>query len=149
MRFSRQNKILEIINSQDVETQEELVEKLRDSGYDVTQATVSRDIRELSLVKIRTARGMTKYAKSSGDENPVSDRTLRVFADTVISITYSGNLVVIKTLIGCANAACESIDILNPPNVLGSLAGDNTIFVACDSESSAKELVTQLQELLK
>ena len=79
----------------------------------------------------------------------MSDRTLRVFADTVISITYSGNLVVIKTLIGCANAACESIDILNPPNVLGSLAGDNTIFVACDSESSAKELVTQLQELLK
>ena len=148
MRFSRQNKILEIIESHDIETQEELVDNLRQTGYDVTQATVSRDIRELSLVKIHTSGGKTKYAISKSDESNVTDRTLRVFADTVLSVTSSNNIVVIKTLIGCANAACESIDMMNLPNILGTIAGDNTIFIVCDSETNIKDLVAHFQELL-
>ena len=110
MRISRQNKILELIENNEIETQDKLASMLRDYGYEVTQATVSRDIKELQLVKTLSSSGKYKYAVSESDDGPIPARLIDIYRSTVRSINKSGNIVLLKCLSGCANAAGEALD---------------------------------------
>ena len=149
MKNARQSAILTIIEHNDIETQEELASKLREMGIVVTQATVSRDIKELRLLKVLSANGSYKYATADKAEHGVSDRLVRMFIDSVLSIAYAGNIVVIRTLSGSANAAGEAIDSMRWPEVLGTISGDNTIFVAVRSEAETELVVQKFKEILK
>ena len=149
MKNARQMAILSIIEKDNIETQEELAAKLRDMGIVVTQATVSRDIKELRLLKVLTPDGSYKYATVDKAEHGVSERLVRMFIDSVLSISYAENLIVVRTLPGSANAAGEAIDSMRWPEVLGTISGDNTIFVAVLSAGEAPAVVEKFQEILK
>ena len=149
MKNARQMAILSIIEKDSIETQEELAAKLRDLGIVVTQATVSRDIKELRLLKVLTPDGSYKYATVDKAEHGVSERLVRMFIDSVLSISHAENLIVIRTLPGSANAAGEAIDSMRWPEVLGTISGDNTIFVAVRSAAEAPAVVEKFQEILK
>ncbi len=148
MRYSRQDKILEIIAEQEIETQDALAEKLAESGFRVTQATISRDIKDLHLVKIPSSSGRYKYA-AAPEVQPadISGRFHRIFSNTVSSITSSGNIIVLKTLSGCANAAGEAIDSIGIKGVLGCLAGDNTVLVVVDDPKHVPDIVKRFSEI--
>jgi len=149
MRYSRQNKILDIINTYEVETQDKLVELLKKSGYKVTQATISRDIKELQLIKTLSPSGRYKYTVGVNPDQPVSERFVTIFKETIKSVASSGNIIVVKTLSGCANAAAEAIDTMNLPNVLGSIAGDNTFILIVNDPSNVPSLVNRFTEMIK
>ena len=148
MRISRQNKILELIDTYEIETQEKLVSMLRDYGYEVTQATISRDIKELQLVKTLASSGKYKYAVSQGEGGPVSERLVDIYRSTVRSIAKSGNIILLKCLSGCANAAGEALDLSELKHVIGSVAGDNTLMLVVDDPANSDEVVEFLQNLL-
>jgi len=148
MRYSRQNKILELIKNYEIETQEKLASMLKDCGYDVTQATISRDIRELQLVKILSSEGKYKYAVSTIPDLPVSNRFIQIFKGTVRAVVHSGNIVVVKTLAGCANAAGEAIDSLGFPHVIGSVAGDNTLLIVIDNANNTPVFLKEFNDIL-
>ena len=145
MKTVRQMAILDIIAKQDVETQEELAEALRDRGIQVTQATVSRDIKELRLLKVLTPSGSYKYATADKAENGLSERFIRMLAESLLSVAASNNLIVVKTLSGSANVAAEALDSLHWPEILGTLAGDNTILLIIRTEAEAPEVVRRIQ----
>ncbi|MCR4601114.1 MAG: arginine repressor [Clostridia bacterium] len=150
MRYSRQDKILELIRDNEIETQEALAQLLKDNGFSVTQATVSRDIRELQLIKALTPSGKYKYALPSADKpKPSGDRFEKIFRNTVTEINYSGNIIVLKTLSGCANAAAESLDSLKFDGVIGSLAGDNTVFIVVDLPEHASGICDKFRSILR
>lgn len=150
MRFSRQDKIVELINTYEIDTQEALAEKLSESGYKVTQATVSRDIKDLQLVKILAPSGRYKYALP-GPPGMVSsaERYEKIFKNTVSSIRSAGNIIVLKTLSGCANAACEAFDSYGIPEVVGTLAGDNTVFAVVDLPEHVAPIVRRFNAILR
>jgi len=149
MRYSRQNKILDIINTHEVETQDKLVSLLKKSGYKVTQATISRDIKELQLIKTLSPSGKYKYTVGVNLDQPVSDRFINIFRETIQTVVSSGNIVLVKTLSGCANAAAEAIDTLNFPNVIGTIAGDNTVLLVVNDPSNVPALVNKFNEMIK
>lgn len=149
MRISRQNKILELIEKYEIETQDKLVSMLRDFGYEVTQATISRDIKELQLVKTLSSTGKYKYAQPAHAEGPMSDRFSNIFRETVKSTSHSGNIVLLKTLSGCASAAAEALDSIGIPHVIGSVAGDNTIMFVTDDPANSPIVEEILNSMLK
>ena len=149
MRISRQNKILELIETHEIETQDKLASLLRDYGYEVTQATISRDIKELQLIKTLSPSGKYKYAPSSTEERPISGRMANIYKETVKSAKSSGNIVVLMTLPGCAGAAGEALDSFGIPHVIGSVAGDNTIMFVVDDADNAPIVVEYLNDLIK
>ena len=149
MRISRQNKILELIEKYEIETQDKLVSMLRDFGYEVTQATISRDIKELQLVKTLSSTGKYKYAQPAHAEGPMSDRFSNIFRETVKSTSHSGNIVLLKTLSGCASAAAEALDSRGIPHVIGSVAGDNTIMFVTDDPANSPMVEEILNSMLK
>ncbi|SHJ48802.1 arginine repressor [Paramaledivibacter caminithermalis] len=149
MKYSRHAKILEIIENHEIETQEELAEYLKKNGFNVTQATVSRDIKELRLIKVLTKNGKYKYAAIKQQDNVVSDRLIKIFRDSVLGIDHSGNIIVLKTLSGAANAAAEAIDVLDLKGVTGTMAGDNTIFVLVSEDIDKKEIIDEFKKLMK
>lgn len=149
MRYARQNKIIELIKENDIETQEKLVSMLRDSGFTVTQATISRDIKELHLVKNLTPDGKYKYTVAASEENNMTNRYMSILRDIVKKVDASGNLIVVKTLPGCAAAAGEPVDCLDFPHVIGSIAGDNTLLMIVDDPANVPELLAKFQDLLK
>ena len=129
-RSARQSKILELISTNEIETQEELVSALRAANFDITQATISRDIKELGLIKILSAdTGKYKYSIVDNGEQAVSNKYINVFKEAVISIKTAQNLSVIKTIKGMAGAICGLIDKLNLDGVMGSVSGDDTVMV--------------------
>lgn len=148
MKISRHAKILEIINSQDIETQEELAEQLKNQGIDITQATVSRDIKELKLIKVLTKNGRYKYATVSPNESFLSNKLLNIFTQTVLYVENIENFVVVKTISGAASAAAEAIDSLNLEGVAGTVAGDNNIFILVRTKEKAREIVQKLNRML-
>ena len=148
MKSKRQNKILDLIENNEVETQEELVTLLNKADYKVTQATISRDIKELHLIKVQSSSGAYKYAVNKKSKANDMDIMMRIFKDTVMSVDSAGNLVVIKTLSGSANAAAEVVDSLHFSGVMGTLAGDNTIFVATVSEQAAEEIAERFIKMV-
>ena len=149
MKNARQTAILSIIEQNDIETQEELASKLRDMGIVVTQATVSRDIKELRLLKVLSGTGGYKYATADKSEHGLSERFVRMFKDSVLSVDCARNIVVIKTLSGSANVAGEAIDSMRLPGILGSMAGDNTVFVVARDDGQALETVKRFEDMLK
>jgi transcriptional regulator of arginine metabolism len=148
MRYSRQNKIIELIENIDIDTQDKLSELLKESGFDVTQATISRDIKELQLVKTLTPSGKYKYAQAESINHPVTDRFIKIFRETILSVDGAGNIIIVKTLSGCASAAAEAMDNLDYPHILGSVAGDNTIFILIDEPKNVPALVTRFEEMI-
>lgn len=149
-RANRQLKILDIISKHDVDTQEELVDYLRSEGFAVTQATVSRDIKEMGIIKTLSSDGRHyKYAPQQTKEATAADKFLSMFKNTVISIKSSGNLIVLKTEAGSAGPAAELIDKLSYDEVLGVIAGDNTIFVAVDGLDHVDTIRRRLEDLLE
>ena len=149
MRYARQNKILELIENNEIETQEKLSSMLRENGFDVTQATISRDIKELQLIKMLSSSDKYMYAAGMGHGSHVTNRFVKIFNETIKSIDYAGNIVIVKTLSGCANAACEAIDSLSLPHVMGSVAGDNTILIVIDTPEHSEDFIDTFNEMLK
>lgn len=149
MKIKRHSKILDLIQTYQIETQEELADLLSSQGVDVTQATVSRDIKELKLIKVPTEDGRSIYASVNSTNNMLSDRLIQILKSTIISVDYANNMVVIKTLTGMANAAAEALDSLEIKDVVGTIAGDNTIFTLTRSEEKAIEVIDQLKKVVQ
>ena len=149
MKTKRQNEIIRIITSSDIETQEELARMLSAQGFDVTQATVSRDIKELRLIKVLTSDGKYKYATVERAESDMQERFIGLFSNCVISITSAGNIIVIKTMAGSASVAAEAIDSMKWGEIAGSIAGDNTIFVAIRDGKSISDVIKKFQKMIK
>lgn len=148
MRIERQNTILQLINDYQIETQYDLTEELKKRGFEVTQATVSRDIKELRLVKKQTDSGKSVYTKNS--DTSFSDFDSRfniIFRQCVMSVEYAVNNIVIKTLPGMAQAAGAAIDAMDLAEVVGSIAGDDTVMMVVRSEESARKLVYKLRSM--
>lgn len=150
MKSKRHAKILELIGEYEIDTQEELLRRLNKNGVKVTQATVSRDIKELRLIKIQSGGGGYKYSTNSApDSVDMSFKFHAVFSESVTSITHAENIVVIKCYVGMANAACAALDSIRWDGVVGTLAGDDTIFCVMSGKSAAAAFVEQLKKLLK
>lgn len=149
MKSIRQAAILNMIETHAIETQEQLVASLNEKGIKATQATVSRDIRELRLIKVLTGNGTYKYATPDRAETGHVDRFLRMLKESVLSIQAAGNLIVVKTLSGSANMACEAIDNMHWHEIIGTLAGDNNILLVIRNQEEVSVVVSRLQELTK
>lgn len=148
MKSARHNLILEIIENMDIETQEELAEELKHRGVRVTQATVSRDIKELRLLKVLSENGGYKYATVERAEKGMNDRFARILAESIVNIEFVNNLVVINTLSASANAAGEAIDSMKWSEVLGTIAGDNTLLIIARSNEAVETLMARLNALV-
>ena len=149
MKSLRQQKILEIIERNDIDTQEALIEKLRDEGYNVTQTTISRDINQLKLVKAVTASGSYKYiVPDVKRENNITVMN-SALTDAVIKIEAAKNIVVVKTLSGMANAIAVCVDSLNHNEIVGSVAGDDTIIIVTKDDDVAESMATNLKTAFK
>lgn len=148
MKVTRHAKILEIINSRDVETQEELADELKKSGMNITQATVSRDIKELKLIKVLSESGKYKYATIMHTENFLSNKLVNIFAQTVIGVENVDKFVILKTISGSASAAAEAIDSLNFDGIAGTIAGDNTIFVLARDNEKAQIITRKMKKMI-
>ena len=147
MKVKRQAKILEIIQSRSIETQDELIRALEESGYSATQATVSRDIKELRLIKILSGDGKYCYSVMKAGGEQVASKFMSIFQDAVSSIDFAGNLVVVKCMSGMAQAACAAMDSLQWESVVGTLAGEDTFVCITRTPESAAELVEELKKL--
>lgn len=147
MKMTRHAKIKEIIDNNKIETQEDLALALRREGIEVTQATVSRDIKELMLVKVPDANGHYHYAypKEHG-MMLTAERLERTFHDSIVSVRTSDSLVVIRSLPGAAQAVAFALDYMKWPEILGTIAGDDTIFVAAENKEGVMTLLKRLQE---
>lgn len=148
MKNRRHAKILDIINNNAVDTQDELLNLLKSEGFSVTQATVSRDIKELRLLKTLSVDGKYRYTSASKNAFDIKSNFQSMFKSSVTYVDYAENMIVIKTLSGMAQAICTSLDNMEFENVLGTIAGDDTIFMACKNTSSATSLVLELKKLL-
>ncbi|MBQ8683963.1 MAG: arginine repressor [Clostridia bacterium] len=148
MKTRRHAKILEIIGSHNVETQEELQALLRQAGYQVTQATVSRDIKELRLIKTPGTGGGYRYTIAKGGSEPISAKFHSIFSGSVMRVQYAQNIVVVHCLPGMAQAACAAMDSLHWDQVIGTLAGDDTFICIVTSEREAEDLVLELKKML-
>lgn len=147
MKKNRHQLILNYIKNNNVSTQEEIIQMLAEHGYNVTQATISRDIKELKLIKEHFGKNEVKYAVSSKKDN--SDNIKMIFARSVLSVELAMNLIVIKCYPGTANAACVALDSLHFPGVVGTIAGDDTIFTACVDVNAASDTKSAIEDMLK
>lgn len=148
MKAQRHIKIREIITSQDIETQDELVEQLKLAGYNVTQATVSRDIKELHLVKVPLSNGVYKYSLPADRRFNPLQKLKRLLQESFVGIDHAENLVIMKTLPGNAHAIAALLDNLDWNETLGTIAGDDTILVICRSKGDAEEIVQRFVDML-
>ena len=150
MKKNRQMKVLEIISKHDVETQDELIELLKAEEYYVTQATISRDIRELDLIKVSTQRGTYKYTVSSHAENEKKKTSHlgNALVSSLVSIDFAGNIIVVKTVPGMSNAIAIEIERIHMPEMLGCVVGDDTIIMVMRNEDKAMDVSARLRELL-
>ena len=148
MKKTRHRKIVEIIEKKDVETQEELAGYLKEAGFAVTQATVSRDIRELKLSKVPTGGGKQKYVILKQDDSHMGDKYLRVLRDGFISMDMAQNILVIKTVSGMAMAVAAALDALKFSEVVGCIAGDDTIMVAVRTVEDTQILMDKIHLMI-
>lgn len=149
MKAKRQALIREIVEAQTIQTQEELADALREHGMVVTQATVSRDIREMHLLKVLSDDGSYRYATMEKGDTGVSDRLIRMLADSVVEMNFANNLIVIRTLPGSAHVAAEAVDNLKWPEVLGTIAGDNTILVIVRANDEVEAVIKRFRSIIK
>lgn len=146
MKSGRHAKILEIISEYPVETQDEIINLLKKSGYKATQATISRDIKDLRLVKTLGSDGKYRYVSAASPNSDLRSNFMQLFSGSVTSVDSAQNIVVIKTLSGMANAVCAAMDSTDNAAIVGTIAGDDTIFVACRTTESAAELTNTLKQ---
>ncbi len=149
MKADRQNLILEIVENNPIETQEELISLLSASGYSVTQATISRDIRELKLTKVLCESGKYKYVVRKDSDNDGSHLYNKALAGSIKSVEASMNMIVIKTYPGLASPVAAGIDALGDPDVLGCVAGDDTVLVVIRARENAPQLCKKFRSLSK
>lgn len=149
MKARRQALIREIIEEQSIQTQEELAQALREHGMVVTQATVSRDIKDMHLLKVLAEDGSYRYATMDKEEQGTSDRLIRMLSDSVVDLASANNLIVIRTLPGSAHVAGEAIDSLKWPEVIGTIAGDNTILVIARSNEEVGTIIKRFHGIIK
>lgn len=149
MKTNRQSMILDIIATENVETQEQLLQLLQDRGVSITQATISRDIKQLHLIKEPMGQGIYKYAVSGNRTRlNFAERLRTIFRESITSIDSAQNMVVVKTMPGLASAACAAIDDMDLPYMLGSLAGDDTAFLVMKDTPSALEFCQEIKNML-
>ena len=148
MKSRRHSKILDIIAQYPIETQDELLTRLKNEGYKETQATISRDIKDLRLVKTLGSDGKYRYVSASKNSTDIRSNFSSLFASSVNSIDFAQNIVVIKTLSGMAQAVCAALDSNDYKAVVGTIAGDDTIFIACRSSQLAVSLTEELKKLI-
>ena len=149
MKAKRQAKLLELIQKNDIETQEELSDFLEQEGFLVTQATVSRDIRELKLTKVATGDGKQKYVALQGSVEDLREKYVRVFRDGFMSMDMAQNILVIKTVSGMAMAVAAALDAMKLPEVVGSIAGDDTIMCAIRSAEETHMVMNRLRRIIE
>ncbi len=149
MKTNRQKKILEIVNRFHVETQDDLIDRLMTEGYTVTQATISRDIRELQLTKVLTSHGTYRYIAPKREDMVSGLKFNAALVDSIISVEYAMNMIVIKTYPGLAQAVAAGVDNLRIAEVLGCVAGDDTIMVVTKNEGAAKSISERIHVMMK
>lgn len=148
MKKNRHDKIIELINRHEVETQEQLASLLKNEGYEVTQATVSRDIRQMKLSKQVTEDGRQKYVYTTADSEAMQDKYVSVLKAGFLKMDLAQNILVIKTVSGMAMALATAIDAIEMPEIVGCIAGDDTIMVAIKTTQEAEEVMTKFKEML-
>lgn len=149
MKGNRHQKIIELVDNYNIETQEELAEKLKEEGYQVTQATVSRDIRALKLSKVSCGNGKQKYIAIKQDDAGLNDKYIRVLKDGFVSMDKAQNILVIKTAPGLAMAVAAAIDAMEMDEIVGSIAGDDTIMAAVRTVEDTQIVMDKISEMLK
>lgn len=151
MKVSRQAKILELIAENEIETQEEIARLLNENGYNVTQATVSRDLRELKLTKIAVERGRQKYIElqQSGTENMMIDKYVRILQNGFVSVDNAMNIIVIRTVAGMAMAVAAALDALHIDGIVGCIAGDDTIMCAVRTMKDTENVIRKLRKIIE
>lgn len=147
MKNNRHTLILNLIKEKDIETQDELADELQKLNINVTQATISRDIKNLRLVKTMTKDGKYKYTQGDKENYAFSDRLIRIFAESILSIESSNNIIVLKTISGSAKVASEAVDSMHWPEILGTVAGDNTILLVIKNENDVDKVIDKLHNL--
>lgn len=148
MKLERHTKIVELIKKYDIETQEELADRLNTEGYNVTQATVSRDIRELKLTKVATDNGRQKYVVLNNKEGFMNEKFIRILKEAYISVDMAQNILVIKTVSGMAMAVAAAVDSMHWPEIVGSIAGDDTIMCAVRTVEDTKNLMEKIIKIV-
>ena len=148
MKIARHAKIIEIIQAKEVETQEQLAEELKNKGFEITQATVSRDIKELKLIKVMNAYGTHKYATSSPGDSFLSNKLVNIFSQTVLYVDHVDNFIVLKTISGAGAAAAEALDSLKFNGIVGTIAGDNTVFILVRKEEDTREIIQKIKKMI-
>ena len=148
MKIARHSKIIELIQQYDIETQEELAARLNAAGFKVTQATVSRDIRELKLMKVARHDGGSKYTIMTAKDTPDSEKYIRVLREASLSMDVAQNILVIKTSSGMANAAAAALDHMNLQEIVGSLAGDDTIACFSKTPEDTMALMNKIRKII-
>lgn len=148
MKIARHSKIVELINKYHIETQEELADKLNESGFNVTQATVSRDIRELKLTKVAVEGGRQKYVLLQGQEGWMSDKYIRVLKDGFVSMDMAQNILVVKTISGMAMAVAAALDAMQWNEIVGCIAGDDTIMCAIRSVEDTMIVMDKISKII-
>ena len=150
MKTDRQSMILEIIEKEDVDTQEQLQQRLQEQGVRCTQATISRDIKQLHLIKEPVGQGRYRYTVSSQRNRlNVADKLRAIFRESIVSVDFAQNIVVVKTMAGLANAAAAALDGMNIPYMVGTLAGDDTAFLLMRDTESARTFCEEIHEMLR
>lgn len=149
MKKTRQQKIIEIIENRAIETQEELAEALKAEGYEVTQSTVSRDIRQLKLTKVTSTEGKQRYSVGPKEKTDLGDRYIRVFREGFVSMEEAQNILVIRTVSGMAMAVAAAIDAMQFPEVVGCIAGDDTIMAAIKTVEDTYGIMEKLRQYLE
>ena len=147
MKYNRQSEIISLISENEIETQEDLSARLQSKGYMVTQATISRDIRELKLVKVAGAGGKYKYALPHREETNISNKFRNLLVETVTGIDSANNIAVVKTCPGMAQGAALAIDSMGRDDIVGSVAGDDTIIIVMRTNEAAANLIAELREI--
>ena len=149
MKKNRHKTILDLINRYDIGTQEELLLKLRKEGFDVTQATVSRDVKELRLLKTLGSNGVYRYTVEQASGSGYTGMLETLFAGSLLRVDFAGNICVLKFSPGLAGAACAALDSMNVPEVVGTIAGDDTIFMLCRTPDEAKGVSEALLKMIR
>lgn len=148
MKKNRLSRIVELISEYDIETQEELADRLRDEGFQVTQATVSRDIRELKLSKVQTGNGRQKYIILRHDDSHLADKYIRVLKDGFVSMDNAQNILVVRTVSGMAMAVAAALDAMKLKEIVGSIAGDDTIMIAVRTTQETQDVMEKIRDIL-
>ena len=149
MKSERQAAIVDLITRYEIETQEDMIEKLREAGYDVTQATVSRDIRELKLSKVQSSSGGYRYVKNTVRQPAANVKFNSAVVDSITGVDYAENIIVLKTYPGLGMAVASGVDALNLPKILGCIGGDDTIIIVARDKESAKDISEKIHDLMK